>query len=33
MAKLKSIDLFAGIGGIRMGFDRAFGKGIKIVFV
>ena len=33
MAKLKSIDLFAGIGGIRMGFDRAFGKGIKTVFV
>lgn len=22
----KSIDLFAGIGGIRKGFDRAFGK-------
>ena len=25
---LKSIDLFAGIGGIRKGFDRAFGKKI-----
>lgn len=22
----KSIDLFAGIGGIRLGFERAFGK-------
>ena len=30
---LKAIDLFAGIGGIRMGFDNAFGKGIKTVFV
>ena len=29
----KSIDLFAGIGGIRMGFDRAFGSNIKTVFV
>ena len=29
----KSIDLFAGIGGIRMGFDNAFGKEIKTVFV
>ncbi len=29
----KSIDLFAGIGGIRMGFDNAFGKDIKTVFV
>ncbi len=33
MAKLKSIDLFAGIGGIRMGFDRAFGHDIETVFV
>lgn len=29
----KSIDLFAGIGGIRIGFDRAFGKDISTVFV
>lgn len=33
MSKLKSIDLFAGIGGIRMGFDRAFGDSIETVFV
>ena len=33
MKKLKSIDLFAGIGGIRMGFDRVFGKNIETVFV
>ncbi len=33
MVKLKSIDLFAGNGGIRLGFDRAFGNGIKTVFV
>ncbi|WP_314157113.1 DNA cytosine methyltransferase [Stomatobaculum longum] len=33
MKKIKSIDLFAGIGGIRMGFDRAFGKNIETVFV
>ncbi len=30
---LKSIDLFAGIGEIRLGFDRAFGDSIKTVFV
>ncbi len=30
---LKSIDLFAGIGGIRLGFERAFGDSIKTVFV
>ena len=30
---LKSIDLFAGIGGIRMGFDQAFGDKIETVFV
>lgn len=30
---LKSVDLFAGIGGIRMGFDRAFGSDIETVFV
>ena len=29
----KSIDLFAGIGGIRKGFDNAFGDKIKTVFV
>ena len=29
----KSIDLFAGIGGIRLGFDQAFGKNIQTVFV
>lgn len=29
----KSIDLFAGIGGIRRGFDNAFGNDIKTVFV
>ena len=29
----KSIDLFAGIGGIRMGFDRAFGANIETAFV
>ena len=28
-----SIDLFAGIGGIRMGFDQAFNEDIKTVFV
>ena len=31
-AKYRSIDLFAGIGGIRMGFDRAFGDEIETVF-
>lgn len=31
--KYKSIDLFAGIGGIRMGFDIAFGNNIETVFV
>ena len=29
----KSIDLFAGIGGIRLGFDKAFGKNIETVYV
>ena len=33
MRKYKSIDLFAGIGGIRMGFDNAFGKNIETVFI
>lgn len=31
--RYKSIDLFAGIGGIRMGFDRAFGDQISTEFV
>lgn len=31
--KYKSIDLFAGIGGIRLGFDNAFGKNIETVFI
>lgn len=30
--KYKSIDLFAGIGGIRLGFDRAFKNDIETVF-
>lgn len=29
----RTIDLFAGIGGIRRGFDKAFGKECKTVFV
>lgn len=29
----KTIDLFAGIGGIRLGFDKAFGENIETVFV
>lgn len=33
MKQLKSIDLFAGIGGIRLGFENAFGNKIKTVFV
>ena len=31
--KYRSIDLFAGIGGIRKGFDNAFGDEIETVFV
>ena len=31
--KYRAIDLFAGIGGIRMGFDQAFGESIETVFV
>lgn len=30
---IRSIDLFAGIGGIRKGFDNAFGEEIETVFV
>lgn len=33
MKKYSSIDLFAGIGGIRMGFDNAFKDSIETVFV
>lgn len=29
----KSIDLFAGIGGIRLGFEKAFGQNIETVYV
>lgn len=29
----KSIDLFAGIGGIRLGFENAFGNNIETVYV
>lgn len=29
---LKAIDLFAGIGGIRLGFEKAFGDAIEFVF-
>lgn len=32
MARFTSIDLFAGIGGIRLGFDNAFGDNIETVF-
>jgi DNA-cytosine methyltransferase len=32
-AVYKSIDLFAGIGGIRLGFERAFGESIETVFI
>ena len=31
--QLKSIDLFAGIGAIRLGFEEAFGSLLKTVFV
>lgn len=33
MASYKAIDLFAGIGGIRLGFDNAFKDQIETVFV
>ncbi|MFZ2727812.1 MAG: DNA cytosine methyltransferase [Methylococcaceae bacterium] len=32
MKKLKFIDLFAGIGGIRIGFEQAFGENAEFVF-
>ena len=32
MGRWASIDLFAGIGGIRLGFEQAFGDGIRTVF-
>lgn len=31
-AKYRAIDLFAGIGGIRLGFEQAFGNNIEFVF-
>ena len=33
MGVLRAIDLFAGIGGIRLGFEQAFGDDIETVFV
>lgn len=33
MKQMNSIDLFAGIGGIRLGFEQAFGDKLKTVFV
>lgn len=33
MVKYRSIDLFAGIGGIRLGVERAFGDELETVFV
>ncbi len=33
MEKYKSIDLFAGVGGIRLGFEKAFGDKIETSFV
>lgn len=33
VGKIRMIDLFAGIGGIRMGFDQAFGDSAETVFV
>jgi len=33
MSQYKMIDLFAGIGGIRLGFDKVFGKNAETVFV
>lgn len=33
MVKYRSIDLFAGIGGIRLGVEQAFGDDVETVFV
>lgn len=33
MTKLKTIDLFAGIGGIRLGFEQTFGNDLETVFI
>jgi DNA (cytosine-5)-methyltransferase 1 len=32
-SKLRAVDLFAGIGGIRAGFEQAFGDAMETVFV
>lgn len=32
-SQINSIDLFAGIGGIRLGFEQAFGANLKTVFI
>ncbi len=32
-SRLRAIDLFAGIGGIRLGFEQAFGNDLETVFV
>ncbi|WP_195910068.1 DNA cytosine methyltransferase, partial [Bathymodiolus azoricus thioautotrophic gill symbiont] len=32
MKKIKVIDLFAGIGGIRLGFEKSSKQGIECVF-
>ena len=32
MARYRAVDLFAGIGGIRLGFEEAFGTDIETVF-
>ncbi|MDR2349997.1 MAG: DNA (cytosine-5-)-methyltransferase [Deltaproteobacteria bacterium] len=32
MKRLRSIDLFAGIGGMRLGFEQAFGPDLETVF-
>ena len=31
--RYKSIDLFAGIGGIRLGFEYAFKKNMTTIFI